>query len=303
MKHLEKIIVRDELVVKAIEKHLAIVRFDTNCKVAYVNELFSNSLGYSLEEMYGKHHSEFCFKEFTDSPSYKEFWKNLFEGKSFQDKIERRDKNNSRIWLEATYMPIFGDSNKEVIGVTKIATNITGRQNAVITVAEELTDMSEKLHEKANGGIKKSSFLLETIDSVAKESKQNLENLSTLQTQADSINGITNTIRNIAAQTNLLALNAAIEAARAGEAGRGFDVVAKEVRKLSDKVQQSILEVKNSTDLITKEINIVSQSIVRVYDSILIGQEQVNETMEEFKTILRSSEKLEKRAHDFTEII
>ncbi|MCH7323172.1 methyl-accepting chemotaxis protein [Solibacillus sp. MA9] len=303
MNKLENLIVRDELVVKAIEKNLAIIRFDTNCKVAYVNDLFAKTLGYNKEELYGMHHAEFCFNEFVNSTSYKQFWRNLFSGHSYQDKIERKDKNGNQVWLEATYMPIYDDYHRKVIGVSKIATNITERQNAVVSVVKELTEMSENLNEKAEGGINNSNYLLETIDNIAKESKQNIENLSTLQKQAESINSITRTIQDIAAQTNLLALNAAIEAARAGEAGRGFDVVAKEVRKLSDKVHQSISEVKNNIHLITKEINSVTESIGRVHQSIQTGQVQVNHTIEDFNVISTSAEQLEKRAHDFTEII
>ena len=77
---------------------------------------------------------------------------------------------------------------------------------------------------------------------------ENTVTLNNLQVQADSIKGIVQTIREIAAQTNLLALNAAIEAARAGEHGRGFNVVAQEVRKLAARVEASIVEVRENID-------------------------------------------------------
>lgn len=293
----------DALVVKAIEKNVAIIRFDKNRQVAYVNDLFANVLGYSKKEMFGMHHAQLCFQEFTDSAAYNRFWQSLFLGNSFQDKIQRKDKDGNAVWLEATYMPIYDEQNRRVIGVSKLATNITKRQLSVVSVVNDLTEMSENLHEKAMGGINKSNDLLKTINHITEESKNTFDNLSVLQKQADSIHSITRTIQEIAAQTNLLALNAAIEAARAGEAGRGFDVVAKEVRKLSNKVHHSISEVKNNVELITKEINIVTESIGSVHQKIQVAQEDIHLTIDGFNIISSSSEQLEKRARDFGEII
>ena len=206
--------VTDDLVVQAIERNIAIIRFDMDRKVAYVNELFAQTLGYTVQEMLGKHHKEFCLPDFSNSMEYDKFWRNLTAGNSYQDKIERMDANGNIIWLEATYMPVFANNTRQVIGVSKIATNITERQNEIVNVADKLKGMS------------------------------NVSNLVKLQKQADSIKGIVKTIQEIASQTNLLALNAAIEAARAGEYGRGFDVVSKEVRKLSVRVEQSISQVR-----------------------------------------------------------
>ncbi len=296
-------LVTDDLVINAIKNNLAIIRFDLDRKVAYVNHLFAKTLGYTVEEMYGKSHEEFCYPNFAKSPEYERFWRNLRSGKSFQDKVERVDASGNRVWLEATYMPVFAEESSKVIGVLKIATDITNRQNSIVQVANELKQMSAELFNRSEAGITRSEELGDTIKRIAKDSQDNVQNLATLHNQTDSIKGIVKTIRQIASQTNLLALNAAIEAARAGEYGRGFDVVAKEVRKLSVQVELSISEVKDKIDGIVREIEHVSENITRVSHNVGETHQQINIAIQDFVEISSSAEALDERAHKFNEII
>ncbi|RIW37331.1 PAS domain S-box protein [Bacillus salacetis] len=291
--------VTDDLVVNAIEKHLAIIRFDVNRRVAYVNELFASSMGYHSRDMQGMHHKKFCFPSFANSPEYEAFWANLFAGNSYQGKIERIDAHGNRLWLEATYMPVFSDDGSEVIGVSKVATNITGRQNQIVKMADHLKDMSQQLNSRSEVGMVRSKELLSTIERISHESRENANNLENLQNQANFITGIVKTIRDIASQTNLLALNAAIEAARAGEHGRGFDVVAKEVRKLSEKVAHSITEVKENIDSIVNEVGKVTGSIARISESVEESQKQIDIAMQEFDAISNAAGDLDIQAQEF----
>jgi PAS domain S-box-containing protein len=295
--------VTDGLVVQAIERNIAIIRFDMNRKVAYVNELFAKTMGYSVEQMIGKDHREFCFPKFLKSPDYEKFWRNLASGNSYQDKIERMDALGNSVWLEATYMPVFENNSSRVIGVSKIATNVTNRQKTIVNVADQLKQMSTELYSRSEAGIKNSESLLETIQQVSKESSENVKNLAQLQNQAESIKGIVKTIQGIASQTNLLALNAAIEAARAGEYGRGFDVVAKEVRKLSVRVEQSISEVKENIEGIVREIEQVTESITRISEEVEKSNGQINVTTSDFAEIASAAEALDERSKQFIEII
>jgi len=295
--------VTDELVVRSLEKNLAIIRFDLERRVAYVNDVFASSMGYNKEEMYGMHHKEFCFPHFVNSPGYELFWQDLFSGKSVQDKIERMDAKGNAVWLEATYMPVFDENNEQVIGVSKIATNITDRQNNMSVVVQRMQEMSDSLNHRAEKGIERSQELLLSIDKIAEVSIENTQTLANLETQAVSIQGIVQTIRNIASQTQLLALNAAIEAAHAGEFGRGFDVVAKEVRKLSSMVQDSIIQVKDSVDAITLEINKISKGTNQVQENIETSQQQIQIALDDFNNISSSAQDLDTQAREVMNII
>ncbi|GAA9723436.1 methyl-accepting chemotaxis protein TlpB [Helicobacter pylori] len=153
------------------------------------------------------------------------------------------------------------DSSTTLNSVKNKATDIVGMMNTSI---EQSQGLRKRLIE-TQGLVKESKDAIGDLFSQITESAHTEEELSSqveqLSRNADDVKSILDIINDIADQTNLLALNAAIEAARAGEHGRGFAVVADEVRNLAGRTQKSLAEINSTIMVIVQEINAVSSQM------------------------------------------
>ncbi len=113
--------------VRSLNRSVATIRFSPNGEVQEANSLFLNTLGYTLEEVVGQHHRIFCVGKYTESPEYRQFWDRLRAGEAQVGTFERKRKDGSTLWLEATYFPVMDAENK-VVGVFKVAQDVTRKQ-------------------------------------------------------------------------------------------------------------------------------------------------------------------------------
>lgn len=286
----------------AIESSLAMIEFDTEGSVLWANGNFARTMGYSPLEMRGMRHASFCTPEFRNGPDYRKLWDGLRQGEAFQDKIQRVRKDGRRVWLEATYMPIFGDDGKPS-GVLKVATNIDEREKAAARLTMDFLRMSEELLKRAHDGISRSKEVEEAVGNVVSGSEENMAVLQQLERQSNSIRGIVRSIKEVASQTNLLSLNAAIEAAHAKEHGRGFGIVASEIRKLAAQVEQATKEANGIVEAIEARFREIGESTRRSRKLAAESQQRIRQAVGEFHGIGEGARDLDRKAKEIKSIL
>lgn len=267
-RHYEMLDLRNTIA--AANRSMAIIEFKPDGTIITANENFLRTMDFNIDEIKGKHHSMFCDSNYRHSKDYVQFWEDLREGKFQSGKYIRYGRNNKKVYLEASYNPVKNDDGK-IYKVIKFATDIS-----------ELAEKNDNLTQDGDRVIENT---VSNVQNIADMMSQSSNLVSSLNQQSDEIKSIIQTISDIADQTNLLALNAAIEAARAGEHGRGFAVVADEVRNLAERTGHSVNEI-------TTTINSIRNVTSQVVESIKSGLEDVNQSVELAKEARECMEKI-----------
>lgn len=158
--------------------------------------------------------------------------------------------------------------------VTELATDVS-------KLAESAKQNSEQVEKQAKSSLDSLANSVDQLQQMSGEISQTSEQVEDIVEFSKTINGILTTIKEIAEQTNLLALNAAIEAARAGEQGRGFAVVADEVRHLAARSQNSAQQISNILSELSNKVITAQSSMNSLVHSITTSQQQLNKTSTE----------------------
>lgn len=266
--------------INAIGKSQAVISFELDGTILDANRNFLDAVGYSLEEVQGKHHSMFVEAQEKASAEYRRFWDALARGEYQSAEYRRIGKGGKEIWIQASYNPIF-DFRGRPFKVVKYATDVTRsvqerKRKAEVQAAIDvdlglITEAITRTNDQASSAAASSTQTYENVQAVASAAEELVASFGEIGRRvheasevarkafdqsemvsqlvkglADAgmrIGQVVELINSIASQTNLLALNATIEAARAGEAGKGFSVVAQEVKTLASQTAKATADI------------------------------------------------------------
>ncbi|MCT4594468.1 MAG: methyl-accepting chemotaxis protein [Anaeromicrobium sp.] len=224
--------------------------------------------------------------------------------KLVNESLYKNSKNNTEFNLEI--LKIVKDLNRQMEMFEEydsMTSNIIKDNKGVLKAALQIEDSIKLSEEVIIGGNETVKNLKEDILVIANNISDLNRDFEQLNKKIASINKFTDIINHISGQTNLLALNASIEAARAGEAGRGFEVVANEVRKLADETAMASVQIENTV----KDINLETKNLTKHIEENVFKMNELNEaskgTFKVFEDVQKSNHETIKEMKDIEALI
>lgn len=247
--------------IEAVSKSQAVIQFEVDGTIVDANDNFLNTVGYSLDEIKGKHHSMFCETELANSSEYKQFWSDLANGEFKSGEYKRLGKGGKEVWIQASYNPIL-DLNGKPFKVVKYASDLTEQKAQKKRDMENLAQSFEERVQSIIGSVAAASTQLSSTAELMSQSilKSNAnaqdavtsaeETYQNVQAVAAASEEMSATIKEISSQTQNV--NSLIT--ESSERVQGADVHAGELQEASSQVRSVIQLISN----ISSQINLLA---------------------------------------------
>ena len=241
--------------VAAMDKVMAMIEFDLKGNILTANPNFLGALGYSLDEVKGKHHSMFVESAYRDSQAYRDFWAKLGRGEFDAQRYMRVAKGGRQIWIQASYNPIFDKTGKPY-KVVKFATDITESVKAAAAFEDAVKETEQVMQAAARGDFNRRVQLAGKTGAVERMSV--------------GTNGLLDNIAGIVKETNRIVEGASAgdllgrvrEEGREGEfltLSHGLNTLLESIRGIVDSIKQASGEVQRGAEEISRGNTSLSQ--------------------------------------------
>jgi methyl-accepting chemotaxis protein len=267
--------------VAAMDKVMAEIEFDLKGTILSANANFLGALGYSLDEVKGKHHSMFVEPAYRESQAYREFWAKLGRGEFDAQRYLRIGKGGRQVWIQASYNPIFGQDGKPY-KVVKFATDITESVKAAAAFEDAVKETETIMQAASRGDFGRRVQLAGKSGSVER--------------MATGINGLLDNIASIVQETNSVVASASAGdlLGRVSESGRegeflslthGLNLLLEATRVIVDNIKQATGEVQRGAGEISRGNTSLSQRTEQQASSL----EETASSMEEMTSTVKQT--------------
>jgi methyl-accepting chemotaxis protein len=233
--------------IAAICKSQAVIEFNMDGTIIKANDNFLNVMGYSLEEIQGRHHEMFVDPDFRVSAEYHEFWDRLNRGEYIQAEFKRVGKGGKEVWIQGSYNPIL-DLKGKPCKVVKFATDVTKRVMLERASAKHRESTAELIHEV----IESANQFAEGARVIA-ESSANLSDGA--QNQAASVEEMTASVEEMASAIQIISGSASDSKVQAAKTAS----LASDARKTRSEAVDAMSLIQKSSEQITDIIQVISE--------------------------------------------
>ncbi|MCA9058482.1 MAG: PAS domain-containing protein [Planctomycetaceae bacterium] len=272
--------------VEAIGRSQAVIEFNMDGTIRTANENFLKTLGYTLDEIKGKHHSMFVPADQRNSPEYRQHWEQLKHGQHQGGEFERVGRNGESVWIQATYNPIF-DLAGEPFKVVKYATDITAEKKRVAETQRKVDIVLSLVNSVAEGhfDLEVPNLGTDAVGQVADALSRAINSIRSTLQEVQSVSSIVATAANqMTGASTEISSGAQKQAARLEETASSLEEITSTVKQNSDNAQQARQLANSSRDVAENGGSVVGDAVT--------AMSEINESSKKIADIITTIDEI-----------